>query len=279
MRLASPQFLPRAAFYRMEHQMRARVACLAGVSAAALVISGLSAGAATAGSPDAVAVAHSSTGVSGTPTSFPDARCGTAEGTWTGDGIAAQDGAPTNPALNTWGAKQVRCSGRLNVAQIVVDGYPNQAININFNIEVYRKTKQFNTVRYTNDPQPNDAKASICSYAGVLGTYAAAGVSGAQWTINLPSNCTAGRKVAKRGVWFSMQAVLDQAFGQWFWATQTTADVPNEADWRDTQNLFGLGCISFALPPAGPDVGANRNMQDCIFGGDIGEDDFIMVLN
>ena len=71
----------------------------------------------------------------------------------------------------------------------------------------------------------------------------------------------------------------DQANGQWFWATQTTATRPNEADWADTQNLFGLGCISFAKPPSGSDVGANKDMQDCIFGGDVGEKDFILVLS
>lgn len=258
--------------------MRARTAYAAGISAAALAVSGLSVGAATASTPAApVAVAHSSTGVSGTPTTFPDAKCNTAAGTWASDGITAQDGAPTNPSLNTWGAKQVRCARKLNVGQIVVGGYPNQSMNINFNIEVYKK-KNHATVRYPNSPQPNDGRASICSYTSLPGTYAAAGVSGAQWTINLPTNCTARARVANKGVWFAIQADLDQAFGQWFWATQTTADHPDEADWRDTQNLFGLNCISFiGLSP--PDNGGNELMQDCIFGGDVGQKDFIMVLN
>ena len=107
----------------------------------------------------------------------------------------------------------------------------------------------------------------------------AAGVSGAQWTIKLPTTCKIGSKAGKKGVWFAIQADFDQVNGQWFWGTQTTADRPNEADWADTQNLFGLGCISFAKPPSGSDVGANRDMQDCIFGGDLGEKDFIMVLS
>jgi hypothetical protein len=265
----------------MDHQMRKHTLFAASISAAALSVYGLSAGAADASSSGAaVATAHSSTGVSGTPTSFPAAKCGTAEGTWASDGISAQNGAPTNPSLNTWGAKQVKCVGTaLNVSQVVLDGYPNQAINIKFNIEVYRNTKQYNTARYTNDPQPNDAKGSLCSYTDEAGTYAAAGVSGAQWTINLSTPCKVKRKIAKRGVWFAIQADLDQASGQWFWATQTTADHPNEADWTDTQNLFGAGCISFAKPPAGSDIGATKDMQDCVFGGDVGEKDFIMVLN
>ena len=161
----------------------------------------------------------------------------------------------------------------------MVDGYPNQAVDIKFNINVYKKTKAFNTLRYTADPQPNDAKSAICTYTDAPGTYAAAGVSGAQWTIKLPTTCKIGRKAGRRGVWFAIQADFDQANGQWFWATQTTADRPNEADWADTQNLFGLGCISFAKPPSGSDVGANRDMQDCIFGGDLGEKDFILVLS
>lgn len=258
--------------------MRARTAIAAAISAAALAISGLSVGTASASAPDAaVAVAHSSTGVSGTPTTFPDAKCGTAEGTWNSNGITAQDGAPTNPSLNTWGAKQVRCTRKLNTSQIVVGGYPNQAIDINFNIEVYKK-KNLATVRYPNSPQPNDAKPAICSYTSLPGTYAAAGVSGAQWTINLPTNCKARARVAKKGVWFAIQADLDQSFGQWFWATQTTADHPDEADWKDTLNLFGLNCISF-IGTTSPDIGGNMLMQDCIFGGDTGNKDFIMVLN
>ena len=124
------------------------------------------------------------------------------------------------------------------------------------------------------------ARAGLPSdLAGAAGTYAAAGVSGAQWTVNLPKPCKIKKKIAKKGVWFAVQADLDQASGQWFWATQTTADVPNEADWADTQNLFGLGCISFAKAPSGSDIGANKDMQDCLFSGDAGEKDFIMVLN
>jgi hypothetical protein len=265
----------------MDHQMRRYTIYAAAISAAAISVYGLSAGTATASShAGTVAVAHSSTAVSGPATAFPNAKCGTKEGTWTQDGISAQNGGATNPSLQTWGAKLVKCSKKaLNTSQIVLDGYPNQAINIKFNIAVYRNTKAFNTLRYTNDPQPNDAKAALCSYTDEAGTYAAAGVSGAQWTINLSTPCKVKLKIAKKGVWFAVQADLDQANGQWFWATQTTADRPNEADWNDTQNLFGLGCISFAKPPSGSDVGANRDMQDCIFGGDIGEKDFIMVLN
>lgn len=259
--------------------MRRITIVAAAVSAAAVSLYGLSAGTANAKSTSAVAVAHSKTAVSGTPTSFPHALCGTGEGTWTSDGITAQNGAPTNPSLNTWGAKQVKCKTGLTVNQIVVDGYPNQAVNMNFNIQVFKKTTAFNTARYTNDPQPNDAKSTKCSYTDAPGTYAAAGVTGAQWTINLPSACHIRKKIARKGVFFAIQADFDQAGGQWFWATQTTADVPNEADWADTQNLFGLGCISFAKPPAGSDIGATKDMQDCLFSGDNGEKDFIMVLN
>jgi hypothetical protein len=259
--------------------MRKPMIYAAALSATAIALYGLSTGAATAKSPAAVAVAHSNTAHSGTPSSFPNALCGTAEGPWTSDGITAQNGGATNPTLVTWGGKQVKCASGLTVNQIVVDGYPNQAININFNIEVYKSTKAFNTVRYTNDPQPNDASGSLCSYTDAPGTFSASGVSGAQWTINLSKSCHIKKKKMKKGVWFAIQADLDQSNGQWFWATQTQATVPNEADWRDDNNFFGLGCISFAKPPSGSDVGANKDMQDCIFGGDIGEPDFIMVLN
>jgi hypothetical protein len=259
--------------------MRRYTIYAAAISAAAVSIYGLSS-AATAKSPAAArAVAHSSTAVRGTPTTFPDAKCGTSEGTWTADGFSAQNGGATNPSLVTWGAKHIKCHKRMHVTQIVLDGYPNQSININFNIEVYRNTKAFNTARYTSDPQPNDARAALCSYTDEAGTFAAAGVTGAQWTINLSSPCNVGATTAKRGIWFAVQADLDQSNGQWFWATQTTADHPNEADWVDAQNLFGDGCLSFATPPAGGDVGANKDAQDCIFAADAGEKDFIMVLN
>jgi hypothetical protein len=256
----------------MEHHMRVRTVFAVGISAAALATSGLSVGVASAGSPAApAAVAHSATGVSGTPTSFPNAKCGTSEGTWAADGFTAQDGAPTNPALSTWGAKQVKCK-KLNVNQIVVDGYPNQAIDINFNIAVYKNTKKYDTLRYKSDPQPNDKAKALCSYDAQPGKFAAAGVTGAQWTIDLDTACKVKKKISKKGVWFAIQADLDQAFGQWFWAVQTTADVPNESDWADTQNLFGLGCVTFT---AG--AGSDRDTQDCL--GQSGKPDFIMVLN
>jgi len=265
--------------------MRFRTLLLAYTTAAALTASAAfapGAGASASTHPSASlaavkAVAHSSTGVHGVKSQL-SGICGTAEGTWTGDGITAQNGAPTNPSLNTYGGKQVKCKGGASVNTVVVDGYPNQAVDIKFNINVYKKTKAFNTLRYTADPQPNDAKSAICTYTDAPGTYAAAGVTGAQWTIKLPTTCKIGLKAGRKGVFFALQADYDQAGGQWFWATQTTADRPNEADWADTQNLFGLGCISFAKPPAGSDVGANRDMQDCIFGGDNGEKDFILVL-
>jgi hypothetical protein len=255
--------------------MRKSLICAAALSATAISFYGLSAGTATAGSPGAAkAVAHSSTAVHGTPTHFAATKCGTAEGAWTSDGITTQNGAPTNPSLNTWGAKQVRCKGGAKINAVVVDGYPNQGASVNkFNIAVYRNTKAFNTQRYTNDPQPNDAKAPVCSYSDAPGSYAAAGVSGAQWTIKLPSTCKISKKLGKKGVWFALQADFDQAGGQWFWATQTTADVPNEEDWADVGGLFGTPCTTFTAGSAGG--GQNYDMQDCL---GIAEPDFIMVL-
>jgi hypothetical protein len=262
--------------------MRLRTIVLACTTTLALAASAAfagGAGASTAVHPSASlaavkAVAHSTTGVHGVKSPL-HALCKTGEGTWTNDGLTAQNGAPTNPGLNTWGGKQVKCKDGASVNKVVVDGYPNQGASVNkFNINVYNVTKAFNTARYTNDPQPNDAKSAICTYTDAKATFAAAGVTGAQWTIKLPTTCTIGTKP----VFFTIQADYDQAGGQWFWATQTTADRPNEADWADTQNLFGLGCISFAKSPSGSDVGANKDAQDCIFGGDNGEKDFIMVL-
>jgi hypothetical protein len=263
--------------------MRRYAIYAATISAAALSVYGLSSGVASASSPGAaVAVVHSNTAVHGTATKFGSKPlCGTSEGPYDSDGVTAQNGAPTNPSLNTWGGKQVKCGAKFTVHTIVVDGYPNQTANINFNIDVYKTTKKYNTVRYKKDPQPNDAKSTLCSYTDAPGTYAAAGMSTAQWTIKLPKACKISAHNAKHGVWFAIQADYDQANGQWFWATQSTATVPNEADWRDTMNLFQLGCISFAMPPSGSDVGANKDMQDCLFGSPpagTGEPDFEMVL-
>jgi hypothetical protein len=260
--------------------MRRHLIYAAVISAAGLSLYGVSASAATAGgSSGTIAVAHSSAAVHGSPAKIAGSLCGTAEGTWTNDGWTAQNGGATNPSLQTWGGKQVKCKGGAKINTVTLDGYPNQSVNINFNIDVYKKTSKFNTVRYTNDPQPNDAKSTLCSYTDAPGTFSATGVTGAQWTVKLPSTCKIGKKAGKKGVFFAVQADYDQAGGQWFWATQTTADVLNEADWADTQNLFALGCISFAKPPSGSDVGANKDGQDCLFGGDFGEKDFIMVLS
>jgi len=225
--------------------MRRKAIFAVGISAAAVSLYGLSVSAADASSPAAashgtttVAVAHSSKAVSGSPASIAAAKCGTHEGTWTQDGITAQNGAPTNPSLNTWGAKQVKCGGVLKTSKLVVDGYPSQFTDIKFNVAVYKNTKKYNTARYNSDPQPNDATKALCSYTDAPGTYAAAGVTGAQWTIKLPTVCKVAAKFATKGVWFAVQADYDQVNGQWFWATQTAADVPNEADFADTQNLF-----------------------------------------
>jgi len=256
----------------MEHHMRARTVCAAGISAVALALSGLSVGAASASSSSApVAVAHSSTRVSGTPNTHIAAKCGTSEGTWTQDGITSQDGSPTNPSLNTWGATLIKCptKGDRKINSLVVDGYPNQAMNINFHVNVYKKTKVSGLV------QPNDG-AVVCSYTALPGTYSATGVTGAQWLIPLSSTCKLPKKVGKKGVWVGVQAALDQAFGQWFWATKTASDV-SDADWADTKNLFGINCISFSGTTP-PDIGGTKLMQDCIFGGDIGEHDFILVV-
>ena len=158
--------------------MRMRKLVLVGTTALALAASGAlasGAGASASTHPSASlaavkAVAHSSTGVHGVKSQL-SGICGTAEGTWTGDGITAQNGAPTNPSLNTYGGKQVKCKGGAKVNTVVVDGYPNQAVDIKFNINVYKKTKAFNTLRYTADPQPNDAKSAICTYTDAPGTY------------------------------------------------------------------------------------------------------------
>jgi hypothetical protein len=261
----------------MDHQMRRYTIYAAAVSAAALSLYGLSAGSATAGSSAGTkAVAHSSTAVSGKATPFAGTLCKTTETgkTWTQDGITAQNGAPTNPSLNTFGGKQVKCKGGATVNTVVVDGYPNQGAAVNkFNINVYKNTKAFNTQRYTNDPQPNDTKSAICSYTDAPGTFAATGLSGAQWTIQLPSACKISKKNGKKGVWFAVQADFDQAGGQWFWATQTTADRPNEEDWADTADLFQTPCTTFTAGAAGG--GQNYDMQDCL---GIAEPDFIMVL-
>jgi hypothetical protein len=158
------------------------------------------------------------------------------------------------------------------VQTVVVDGYPNQAIDINFNVRIYKNQ----TVGA--GPQPRDNAAGlICSYTNVLGTFSATGVTGAQWTIQLPASCAMNSTATVKNRWVAVQAALDQALGQWFWATQTTADF-NEADWRDIPNLFGLTCRSFRKPVTGSDNGRNKLMQDCLFGGDMGERDFIMTL-
>jgi hypothetical protein len=248
--------------------MRARVALVAGFSATALAVSGLSGAAATASTPDAVPTVHSANAVSGAPTIL-DGLCGTSNDvTWAGDGFTAQDGAPTNPGLDTWSGKAVKCTKKSSkINTITVAGYPGQAMDIDFNIEFLRQQKG-------KPAEPDDAKKALCSYTAQSGTYEATGPSGAQWTIDLNKACTIKKKVGKKGVWVAVQASLDQAFGQWFHATQTEADV-TEGDWRDTQNLFGLGCVNFSAAPSGD----GRLMQECIFGGPVGQPDYILVLS
>jgi len=81
-------------------------------------------------------------------------------------------------------------------------------------------------------------------------------------TLNTP--CVA----KKQKQWVEVQAVSPN--NPWYWETQQEVRARFQADWRDANGGFGTGCT--------PGYQDDFYMQDCLFGDQIGEDDFMFTL-
>jgi hypothetical protein len=66
--------------------------------------------------------------------------------------------------------------------------------------------------------------------------------------------------------WVSVQVNLDFSVGgQWYWATRTVQS-GNAAAWQNPGDGFGSGCTTWGV------------METCLFGGPVGEPDFMFTL-
>lgn len=240
--------------------MRVRTLSAVGFGVAALVLSSMAAGSATAASPDARSLTASGGSVSapaasGSSDAAPDmaTKCGTALGTGFDDGIISWAGG----GLDAAGAADFKCpkaKRKRTIKKVTVHGYFGDAGSSGFNVTVYGNA----------GGEPDDSNV-ICSTTGTGTPTGAAYPVFDVVSIPLDAKC-----IAKKGTnWLSVQADASVG-GAWYWRTQSDMGGGFEGDWRDVPNSFGTGCTTFAN---------GRDMESCIFGGDQGQNDFMFKLN
>jgi hypothetical protein len=178
-------------------------------------------------------------------------KCHTAIGTPTQpDGIISWEGQGYDNA----GAADFKCAlGGKTIKKVVVMGYFGDPGSTPFDVTFYANL----------GGEPNNAAAPLCVTQRVIGKPTGSSYPQDDMTVmKLGTPCTiAGR------AWLEVQAVTEN--GPWYWETQQEQQ-KNPADWRDTTGQFGTPCT--------PGYQDNVYMQDCIFGGDIGERDFMFLL-
>jgi len=246
--------------------MRVRTLSVGIGVAAALVLSSMTVGTATATSPSGVTATPS--GISATlggsaastdaAVAAPDLRpgkCGTTFGAGFDDGIISWAGG----GLDVAGAADFVCPRdstrkQRKVTKVTVHGYFGDPGSSGFNVTFYKNS----------GGEPDDSAA----YCSTTGTGAPTGATYPVFdvvVIPLDSACR-----AKTGTnWVSVQA--DSSVGAaWYWRTQSDAGGNFEGDWRDTGDAFATGCTTYQN---------GRDMESCIFGGDVGQNDFMFKLN
>lgn len=238
--------------------MRLRTTALGLGAAAALALSTLAVGTATAAGYDGATAAPNgvkaslgggTAGVGTDAVSAKKGKCGTAFGTPIDDGIISGGGGN-----DVAGAADISCPKKKKartIKSVTVQGYFGDPTTTNFDVTVYADKAG----------EPDDGKI-VCTSSGA-GTPTGSAYPVADTTvIKLASKC-----VAKKGTnWVSVQSTGGSA---WYWRTQTTAGGSFEGDWADTNNVFGTGCTTYQN---------GRDMESCIFGGDQGQNDFMLLL-
>lgn len=247
--------------------MRARVLALVGVSATALLAAGTFAPSATASSPAGTAghtpaalsmTHHGTATATATAISKKKGKCKTAFGTPiapSGDGIIDVAGSGFDVA----GAADFKCGKKKKartIKKVTVMGYNGDAGSMQFNVTVYANAAS---------NEPNNGIAAVCATQTVTGTGTGSGYPTADTIVlTLANKC-----VANAGTnWIEVQAATDSG-NVWYWETQSNQS-GNPADWRDANGSFGSACT--------PGYVDGVYMQDCIFGGDNGEPDFMFML-
>lgn len=160
--------------------------------------------------------------------------------------------------IDTAGAADFKCGKRhRTIRSVTVNGYFGDAGSTQFNVTVYSNMSG----------EPDNGSAPVCATQTVTGTPTGSSYPTNDTTvITLSTPC-----LAKRGTnWIEVQAVTSSGI-PWYWETQQEVDGSFPADWRDATGAFGTGCT--------PGYQDGLYMQDCIFGGDIGENDFMFRLD
>jgi hypothetical protein len=258
--------------------MRARTIAVAGtIASASLCLYGFSAGSANATNSGHGSVAlhaatsHSTAHATALPKGInKGAKCGSGFGTElsTPDGLIAWNDT-SGTGFNTAGAADVTCSGKAKkrkIHKVSVYGYFGTA-----------PTDQFNVTFYSNDPtdgsnEPDDSTdeqgdGTLCDYTGITGAAGGQYPTHVLTVLTLPTVC----KLPKGEVWVAVQN--NDSAGPWYWEMQQEqqGDAP---DWRDVNNLFGSGCITFDGNDSGTN-GGDEYLLQCL-GYDYG--DFMLLL-
>lgn len=247
--------------------MRLRVLLAAGASAA-IALSLMSAGTATASDAERVPLTAAGSSVSapspaaGAASVRPMAtKCGTAFGTPVQDGILSWDGS----GFDTAGAADFTCRGKKRkrtFGTVTVQGTFGDPGTTLFDVTVYRNDSSGSL------NEPDNGSAPQCATQQVAGAPTGAQFPSFDTTvITLSTKCTAQKGKVN---WLEVQAVTTS--GQpWYWRTQSNTGGSYDADWRDTNNSFGTACTPGYIDDA--------YMQDCVFGGPAGEPDFMFELS
>jgi hypothetical protein len=238
--------------------MRVRTFLLVGTTAMALVASAAfvpGAGASTTSRPSASLAAGHHGKVVAPHRILLTGKCKTAFGTplSTPDGIISWNGGGIDAA----GAADFKCAKTTTTKQrtfktVTVNGYFGDAGSSTFNVTVYKNL----------GGEPDNGAPAVCAKTGTGTPTGSSYPTNDTTVITLNTKC-----VAKKGInWIEVQAVTGSA---WYWETQNEQQ-GNPADWRDANGAFGTGCT--------PGYQDGLYMQDCIFGGDVGEEDFMFVV-
>lgn len=236
--------------------MRLRTVCTAGLGAAALVLSTLSMGTATAAtdlvSPSGIAAKAS--GVSGV--SGVQGSTAVAQATPTRLGKCATDFGPrleTEDGLIAWndgsqydtaGGADVVCKGKKRkrkINEVQAWGYFGASAET-FHVTFYRDS----TAGGSSEP---DDSNMICDYPALTGNAGGPYPGGALSKIPLDSTCLLPKGVS----WLSIQNVNPS--GPWYWEMQSTVGGNTIADWVDRTDAFGSGCTTFDN---------NKYLVDCL---------------
>jgi hypothetical protein len=239
-----------------------------GLAVAALALSTLSVGTAagatssspsTTGGVSATASAASGASKAAAAPSAVDStpagksKCNTKFGDEAG---AADNGIISNAgSLESSGAADIDCGKKKKgrtFGTVTVQGYFGDAGSTQFNVTVLKNC----------DGEPCDSGDPVCSTTGTGSPTGAAFPTFDTTKIKLDSKCVAN----KGSNWVTVQAATESA---WYWRVTGNIEGNYPADWKEA-GAFGTGCNNWEN---------GRDMQSCIFGGDVGSPDFMLKLS